>query len=103
MHEKDDEMKVKEVVPSYGGLCGGTYVDKNFYEFLKRTIGCLEKYVADKPKLRAGLQRIGEEKKRTYTGDPDSFMIIDFEGGLERAWQNHEVEAGMKLREGYDG
>lgn len=76
MHEKaseDDELKVKEVVASYGGLCGGTYVDNNLFEFLKKKIGCFEEYLADKPALRLELQRTWEFSKRTYTGKPNSW------------------------------
>lgn len=109
VHEKasdDDasvaELKVKEVVASYGGLCGGTYVDKNFYKFLTKTVGCFEAYAADKPTLRLEVQRTWELAKRSYNGKLKSYVSFSFPAGLATAWESYEAEAGMEPRESYD-
>ncbi|CAM6111814.1 unnamed protein product [Calypogeia fissa] len=47
LHEKigsGSGLKVREVSPSSGGLFGGSFVDKAFFEFLRRKISCFDDF-----------------------------------------------------------
>ncbi|CAM6117504.1 unnamed protein product [Calypogeia fissa] len=47
LHEKigsGSGLKIREVSPSSGGLFGGSFVDKAFFEFLSRKISCFEDF-----------------------------------------------------------
>ncbi len=40
----DGKFKAKEVAPGTGGLCGGTYVDKAFLEYIRAKFPGIDEY-----------------------------------------------------------
>lgn len=106
VHEKvsdiGEALQCKEVAASYGGLCGGTYADQNFINFLKQKVGCYEDNVADRASLELEMQKNWELRKRSYTGKPDSAFAFSFAAGLANAWEKHDSDLGLEQRESYD-
>lgn len=69
--------RVKEVTISSGGLCGGTYVDKEFMTFLQARIGpCLQECIVNEPKLYGHLIKRWEEAKVSFTIKPTTYWIL---------------------------
>lgn len=79
-------LKVKEVTASSGGLCGGSYVDQSFMNFMSSTIGCLETFLEGHPKVKIQLQTWWENAKSTFEGrDTDLVLTCPLSGKLESA------------------
>ena len=84
---------VKEVTTSSGGLCGGTYVDARFMDFLHQKIGpCLPEAVAKHPNIYAQLIRGWEYTKTNFghlstRGDSTH---IDVPNRLATEWERYD-------------
>jgi hypothetical protein len=44
VHEKQEYI-LKEVSQGFGGLCGGVYVDQEYWSYLSKRIPCLSTFV----------------------------------------------------------
>ena len=86
-------LKVKEVSRSSGGLCGGTYVDKSFMEFLRRKIGCLEEFLAEHPEHEPKILGWWESAKSTFDGSSNFQASCQISGNLARAWEEYERQS----------
>jgi hypothetical protein len=40
-----DDFKVRELIESSSGFCGGTFVDDSFMRYLFKMIGCLDSFL----------------------------------------------------------
>jgi molecular chaperone DnaK (HSP70) len=100
----EDNFKVKEVTRSTGGLCGGTYVDKQFIATLCQKIGCLNDYFEQFPGYMSQLLKTWEELKCSF-GDPLSAgedVDIQLHQALASAWEDYEERLGLPPRDAYD-
>ena len=102
---EDLSYRVKEVTTSSGGLCGGTYVDSRFMEFLQQKIGpCLAECVITYPHVYAQLLKQWECAKTNFG---DATMVgesieIDFPNTLASQMQSYDNRMGVPARESYD-
>ncbi|CAM6113809.1 unnamed protein product [Calypogeia fissa] len=97
LHQKNGppwSKKVKELSPSSGGLCGGTYVDEGFFKFLSGRIRCFQKFAAAQPQSVLRLQSWWETIKFSFDGN----MLFDYElelpAKLARAWEEDDAPEG---------
>jgi molecular chaperone DnaK (HSP70) len=98
-----DRYSVKEVTTSSGGLCGGTYIDARFMEFLHRKIGpCLPDCVANHPNLYAQLIRSWEYTKTNFGTHLCDSIDIDVPNRLATEWERYERQSGHPARQSYD-
>lgn len=94
LHEKVGppwSKKVKEVVPSSGGLCGGTYVDERFLEFLCQNIRCFRKFAEENSQIVLSLLSWWETIKRTFDGSMPFNYNLDLPPKLARAWEDDDA------------
>lgn len=83
----------KEVTTSSGGLCGGTYVDARFMDFLHRKIGpCLPECVAKHPNIYAQLIRAWEYTKTNFghLSTRGDCTDIDLPNRLAIEWESYD-------------
>jgi len=97
--------RVKEITKSSGALCGGTYVDARFVDFLHERIGpCLKECMKQNPSVYTNLIKRWEEMKLSF-GDPstkDESMDINLPNRLVSDWEKYDTEKGGPLRDNYD-
>lgn len=94
--------RVKEVTMSSGGLCGGTYVDKRFMEFLHTKIGpCLQECIIKEPKIYRLLMKAWEGQKVSF-GDLGASMDFDLPNKLVSEWEEYDIRMGNPERESYE-
>lgn len=93
------DYKVKELTESSGGLCGGTFVDKFFMEFLMSKIGCLEEFLcSDYPSYRTRLLKECEDIKCVFGQDTDP-KYINLHPNLALKWEAYLMERGNALED----
>jgi hypothetical protein len=63
----------KEAAPGSGGLCGGTFLNRVFASFLKKTFGNHRRWSEEVQEL--AMQHFEREKK-AFTDDPDDKFVI---------------------------
>ena len=95
--------RVKEVTTSSGGLCGVTYVDKRFMEFLERQIGpawkgCITKH----PSVYAILVKTWEAEKVSFGDKSIKYTEINLPNKLVSEWENYDQRMGRPARDSYD-
>jgi len=97
--------RVKEATISSGGLCGGTFVDLRFIEFLHAKIGpCLKECIIKEPKIYPILIKAWEDHKVCF-GDPSHVGVsVDFNlpSKLVTEWERYDVRMGHSRRSSYD-
>ncbi|KAG0612543.1 hypothetical protein M758_6G035900 [Ceratodon purpureus] len=102
---EDSRYRVKEVTTSSGGLCGGTYVDSRFMEFLQKQIGpCLPECIVTHPHVYAQLLKAWECAKTSF-GEPTMIgesIEVDFPNSLAAVWQAYDQRVGNPARDSYD-
>ncbi|KAG0610978.1 hypothetical protein M758_7G105700 [Ceratodon purpureus] len=97
--------RVKEVTPSSGGLCGGTYVDARFMEFLHKTIGpCLQECIDEQPSICSQLIPVWEHMKADFgdTGTVGESTDINLPVKVVRKWEECDRRMGLPARNSYD-
>jgi hypothetical protein len=98
-----DDFKVRELIESSSGLCGGTFIDESFMRYLFKMIGCLESYLdLDDPSYKLILLNRWEEIKRAFGLEANlstELYQITLPGELARRWTGHEdMEAFLACR-----
>ncbi|XP_024371022.1 uncharacterized protein [Physcomitrium patens] len=97
--------RVKEVTTSSGGLCGGTYVDARFMEFMHRTIGpCFRECLDRHPNVQVALMKSWETAKSSF-GDPatrEETIDLNLPTRLVALWEAYDQTLGNPERESYD-
>lgn len=88
---KTGSLKVNEVSRSDGGLCGGTFVDKNFMAFMRRKIGCLSEFLESHPEYEPKILGWWESAKSTFDGSPTFQASCAISANLSRAWAEYEA------------
>lgn len=97
--------RVKEVTTSSGGLCGGTYVDTRFMEFLHKKIGpCLQECINTHPNVTVMLIKTWEHAKtsfgeQTMTGESTD---INLPIRVVTEWRNYDDKMGNPERDSYE-
>lgn len=97
--------RVKQVTKSSGGLCGGTYVDTKFMDFLHKKIPCLTEYMKKNPNIYSEFIRRWEDIKVSF-GEPttrgESTDIGSLPQKLATEWENYDRRMGLSPRSSYD-
>lgn len=103
--ESSGNYRVREVTTSSGGLCGGTYVDTRFIDFLHSKIGpCLEECITQHVQVYALLIQEWENRKTTF-GDRSSrneSTDINLPSKLVSMWENWDLRNKKPARDSYD-
>jgi molecular chaperone DnaK (HSP70) len=97
--------RVKEVTTSSGGLCGGTYVDQRFMEFLHTKIGPgLQAAIFKHPNLYALLIKIWEAEKVGFGEHTNlgSSTDINLPSKLVTELERYDERMGLPPRDSYD-
>lgn len=97
--------RVREVTTSSGGLCGGTYVDTRFMEFLHSKIGpSLEECITQNLNVYALLIQEWELRKTSFGDRSTRNETMDFQlpSKLVAAWENYDIQMRRPPRESYD-
>ena len=101
----ESSYRVKEVTTSSGGLCGGTYVDQRYMEFLHRTIGpCLQECISQHLNIYAQLIQAWEHRKTSF-GDRASVgesTDINLPNKVVAEWEKFDQRMGNPPRDSYD-
>ena len=101
----DPRFTVKEVTTSSGGLCGGTYVDTRFMEFLHKKLGpCLQECINAHPNITVVLIKTWEQAKTSFG---EHTMIgestdINLPNKVVTEWRNYDERMGIPERDSYD-
>ncbi|KAH7283560.1 hypothetical protein KP509_34G013600 [Ceratopteris richardii] len=94
-------LKVKEVVPSYGALGGGSFVDINFFNLVKKKVPCyLDFCLREYPALPLQLFQWWQKVKLAFDGSRD--FCVDFNlinSGLYKAWMEYDRERHIHREE----
>ncbi|CAM6108423.1 unnamed protein product [Calypogeia fissa] len=93
LHEKigsGSGLKVREVSPSSGGLFGGSFVDKAFFEFLRRKISCFEDFARADTDSILKLMGRWDTIKRSFDGNMHFPYDLELPARLATAWEKHE-------------
>ncbi|XP_024402004.1 uncharacterized protein [Physcomitrium patens] len=94
--------RVKELTTSSGGLCGGSYVDSKFMEFLHRKIGpCLQNCIDKYPEVEETLIKNWEVKKTGFGLSRESSTFVGLPSKLATEWEEQDDKNGEFGRE-YD-
>ncbi|KAG0566540.1 hypothetical protein KC19_7G071100 [Ceratodon purpureus] len=97
--------RVKEVTTSSGGLCGGTYIDQRFMEFLHRTIGpCLQECITQQLNVYSQLIQAWEHRKTSF-GDRSTIgdsTDINLPNRVVTEWEKYDRRMGKPERYSYD-
>ena len=92
-----------KVTKSSGGLCGGTYVDVQFMEFLCQTTGpCLQECIIEHPNIYSHLIQAWEHTKANF-GDRASigeFTNINLPIRVITKWEEYGWRMGVYVRKG---
>ncbi|KAH7445922.1 hypothetical protein KP509_01G028800 [Ceratopteris richardii] len=96
-HANIGPTKVKEVVPSYGSVGGGTFVDVSFFQLVEEKVGCFREYsrLVD-PSLPLLLFQWWQKVKTDFDGSPHfhaNYGLMN--SGLKEAWKKHDQENGV--------
>lgn len=93
--------RVKEVTISSGGLCGGSYVDMRFIEFLHTKIGpCLQECIIKEPKIYGILIKAWDDYKVSFGDMSTVGACIDFNlpSKLVAEWESYDERMGTNPR-----
>ena len=97
--------KVREVTISSGGLCGGTYVDSRFIDFLKTRIGpCFSECIEKHPSVIGQLVHQWQTTKCSF-GDhvvASGNTYINLPRRLVEEWESGDRRRGIPARQDYD-
>ncbi|KAH7283570.1 hypothetical protein KP509_34G014000 [Ceratopteris richardii] len=95
--------KVKEVVPSYGEIGGGTFVDAHFFELLNNRIGCFNDYCRDvDPAMGIHMFRWWQGVKIDFDGSADySARYSLIRSGLDEEWMHYDRTRGIERSDSY--
>ena len=96
--------RVREVTTSSGGLCGGSYVDKEFMEFLHRKIPCLQECITQQPSIYGQLVQAWEHTKTSF-GDRATVgesTDINLPSKVAMKWEDYNRRMGIPERDSYD-
>ncbi|KAG0611676.1 hypothetical protein M758_7G157500 [Ceratodon purpureus] len=97
--------RVRESTTSSGGLCGGTYVDARFMEFLHKAIGpCLQVCISEQPNVYSQLIHAWELTKVNF-GDNVSIgesIDINLPSKLVTKWEEYDRRMGIPERDSYE-
>jgi molecular chaperone DnaK (HSP70) len=74
-------LKIEEAAPGTGGLCGSTYLNRIFKEFITTKLGNNEQW--DEEVLEDALKRFELVTKRAFTGNPTEKFTIPVPGLLD--------------------
>ncbi|XP_024520364.1 heat shock 70 kDa protein 12A-like [Selaginella moellendorffii] len=95
VHEKESSApgkhEVHEVSASSGELGGGTYVDRNFMEFLEKKIGCFRRFCQQEQAIvyhRILMWWLGPDGKCTFNGSCPKLLEVPKK--LSKAWKKHD-------------
>ncbi|EFJ24727.1 hypothetical protein SELMODRAFT_414734 [Selaginella moellendorffii] len=95
VHEKESSApgkhEVHEVSASSGELGGGTYVDRNFMEFLEKKIGCFRRFCQQEQSIvyhRILMWWLGPDGKCTFNGSCPKLLEVPKK--LSKAWKKHD-------------
>ena len=97
--------RVREVTTSSGGLCGGSYVDARYMEFLQNTIGpCLQECILENSNVYSLLMQAWELIKANFGERTDIGESIDINlpAKVARKWEEYDLGVGNPLRNSYD-
>ncbi|KAG0629702.1 hypothetical protein M758_1G123700 [Ceratodon purpureus] len=103
--ESASAYRVREVTTSSGGLCGGTYVDARYMEFLHKTIGpCLQACLNEHPNICLQLIQAWELTKANFgeKGSIGESTDIALPGKLISKWEEYDRRMGIPERDVYD-
>ncbi|CAM6126754.1 unnamed protein product [Calypogeia fissa] len=81
-------LKVLEVSPSSGGLFGGSFVDKAFFEFLSRKISCFEDFARANTDSILKLMGWWETIKCSFDGNMHFPYDLELPARLATAWES---------------
>lgn len=86
-----DQLRLREVRQSMGGLCGGTYVDKKFVNHLADRIPVFVDFIGAHPAAITPLLRRWEEIKCGFDGAPAwGSAALELPRKLSAAWEEHD-------------
>lgn len=97
--------KVKEVTTSSGGLCGGTYVDVRFMQFLHNTIGpCLQECINTNPNVPVVLIKTWEQVKTSFGEEAmeGESTEISLPIKLVTEWRKYDQKMDLPERDSYE-
>ncbi|KAH7445924.1 hypothetical protein KP509_01G028900 [Ceratopteris richardii] len=96
-HANIGPTKVKEVVPSYGSVGGGSFVDVSFFELIEEKVGCFRQYSRSvNPWLPLLLFQWWQKVKTDFDGSPHfhaNYGLMN--SGLTEAWKKHDQDNGI--------
>lgn len=94
--------RTREVARSSGGLCGGTYVDQEFLNYMLQMVPCFEDFADSNPEAILALMSWWEGRKSTFS-DNGRTVIFHVPCKLAWAWEAYDEANGNDLLEGdYD-
>ena len=103
--ESVSEYRVREVTASSGGLCGGTYVDAKFMEFLHRRVGpCLQECIDQQLNIYTQLLQAWEHTKAHF-GDKASkgeCTVRNLPSKVAVKWEEYDRRMGVPAMDSYD-
>ncbi|KAH7445618.1 hypothetical protein KP509_01G017900 [Ceratopteris richardii] len=89
--------KVKEAVPSYGALGGGTFVDLLFFQLVNRRIECFSDFCRNSNQsLGLDISSWWQRLKADYDGGDYSGQYYLINSGLTDAWKRYDRERGIQ-------
>ncbi|KAH7283572.1 hypothetical protein KP509_34G014100 [Ceratopteris richardii] len=95
--------KVKEVVPSYGAIGGGTFVDRHFFKLVENRISCFKDYCERvNPSMPMHLFKWWQGVKLDFDGSSGysaKFSLI--RSGLDEEWQKYDRNRGVQKDDGH--
>ncbi|KAJ7191515.1 hypothetical protein O6H91_Y179200 [Diphasiastrum complanatum] len=103
IHQKTglgSSLKVKEVTCSTGLVCGGTFVDNDFWEFLENEVGCLTEVAGSDSFIKLDIKKQWDSLKRSF--DELSMFDLDIPSKLAEAWEDYDSRLGIPARSSYD-
>lgn len=103
VHEKlthgSEEVSLREVAPSSGGLCGGTYVDQDYLNFLQARIPCFQEHMAQNGRALISILKQWHEFKATYDGEPRNRLDVELPPSLVAAWRRYDQHHGFPAKD----
>lgn len=97
--------RVREVTTSSGGLCGGTYVDVRFLEFLHKKIGpCLQECMNTHPNVSIMLVKTWEQVKTSFGEQTTVGESTEIPLPLKvvTEWRKYDERMGILERDSYE-
>ena len=95
MHSRASESSIREVAPSTGGLCGGTFVDDRFFDTVRACMPGFEAWKAEKPAMFFKITSNWETSKRSFSGKELGSIALDMPQPIIKAFaqrDGHETE-----------